>query len=124
MSIVRKISIILIFALFISYSICYAIDENQFGAITESPDNSVENVSISTFENTTEDSNFSTEESSFDATESTYSNQSSETPVSATVSSVSSSTNASTISNIINIALIVVGILLILLAIAILIRLQ
>lgn len=133
MSNLRKIFLLTILIIVISFSSCFAIDENQFLSNTDASvdstatqttsenygDNSqVENVGQ--VDATTTDSDTSTVSSNPISSSSTVEDQQS-----TTVSSVSSvRQNSSTISNILNIALIVIGILLILLAIAILLRLH
>ena len=100
MSVLKRIFLVTISIICISFSFCYAIDENQLST------------------GTTQSSNTS----SLDSTMSINSNNTSQN--STKVSNVSSSSNSSTFSNILNIALIVVGLLLIFLAIAILIKLN
>ena len=143
MAILKRIFLVTIITICISFSFCYAIDENQLSSgTTQQSTSSIDTVmSINTDGNTISNQNNNSEiqngitASSINETSNVNSNSSietssasnystSETKPSTTVSNVSSTSNSSTISNILNIALIVVGLLLIFLAIAILIRLN
>ena len=150
MSVFKKVFMITIFVLSISYSLCYAIDENQLNADantittqsntvpTPNTDNTLDIETIMQTNNSVEnqlDTNQSTENgntvtSSASTSISDYnssnsiSTSDSDSEASTIVSSVSSASKTSTITNILNIGLLVVGVLLIFLAIAILIRLN
>lgn len=131
MSVLKKVFLVTIFIISISFSFCYAIDENQLTldtnqtSTTQMEDNTIsEEGTTSQAENTigiTASDN--TAESTTSSSES-FSSIDSDTQASTTVSSVSTVSKTSTITNILNIALLVVGVLLIFLAIAILIRLN
>ena len=127
MSVLKKVFLVTIFIISISFSFCYAIDENQLSTNpSANTSNMLDNVmSINTEENLTNSTNTYEEETpSTISTSASIPETTSSESQSTTISNVSSSSKTSTISNIINIALIVVGVLLIFLAIAILIRLN
>lgn len=145
MSVIKRIFLVTIFIICISFSFCYAIDENQLSSGSANSNQSLDSAmsinnenTISTTENNLSAGNTqSTYENSSSAgnTQSTYENTSAtpstvstsastDNQSSTRVSSVSAASNKSTITNILNIALLVVGVLLIFLAIAILIRLN
>ena len=130
MAVLKRVFLVTIFIIFISFSYCYAIDENQLSADSFPPidsqtqpegnNQSVEN-NEQLVDNTDGENNTNT---SVQETTSSVSTSRAESQSSTTVGNVSSSSKTSTITNILNIALLVVGLLLIFLAIAILIRLN
>ncbi len=139
MSVLKRIFLVTLFIICISFSFCYAIDENQLTSGSTNSEQTIDNTmsintenTIGTTENTvnTVENNLSTGtiQSSYENTSATSSRSSVQSSTdnqdSTRVSNVSSASNKSTIANILNIALLVVGVLLIFLAIAILIRLN
>ena len=132
MSVIKRIFLVTIFIICISFSFCYAIDENQLSSGSANSNQSLDSAmsinnenTISTTENNLSAGNTHSTYESTSATPSTVSTSASTDNQSSTrVSSVSAASNNSTITNILNIALLVVGVLLIFLAIAILIRLN
>ena len=127
MSILKRTFLVTIFIICISFSFCFAIDENQLSSGSAQPavTNSIDDVMSINTGNTNLETTNTNEVSSTSTVSSTPSvSTSADTQRSTTVSSVTAGSNSSTISDILNIALIVVGVLLIFLAIAILIRLN
>ena len=135
MSVFKKILLVAISLICISFSMCFAIDENQLtqnnsNSVVATPNQSATdntNTSTNIIDNTTTpNDSMQNIPSIVGTTESTENTSTTSTreQASTTVSSVSSGSNNSTITNILNIALIVVGVLLILFAIAIIIRLH
>ena len=132
MSIFKKIFLVAFSLICISFSMCYAIDENQLTQNSSNPVVATPNQSTTGNTNSTNavdntnavDSFTQTVTSAAEPTTDNTSVSSTREHASTTVSSVSAGSNKSTVTNILNIALIVVGVLLILLAIAIIIRLH
>lgn len=142
MSVLKRIFLVTIFIICISFSLCYAIDENQLSTnsstISTTPSTSGNStiddaMSINTEQNEINSGNTNsgmsitsttTSTSAPTSTSASTSTSTSDSQTSTRVSSISNNSNKSTISDILNIALIVVGVLLIFLAIAILIRLN
>ncbi len=133
MSILKKIFLVAFSIICISFSLCYAIDENQLTTNNPNPvvatpnQNPTSNTSVTTNivdNTTTTNSTMQNEPATVDANNYTENPSTTVTREATTVSSVSTGSNKSTVTNILNIALIVVGFLLILLAVAILIRLK
>ena len=127
MSVLKRTFLVTIFIICISFSFCFAIDENQLSSGSAQPvvTNSIDDVmSINTGNTNLETANTSETSSTSTVSANPSVSKSSDTQSSTTVSSVSTGSKSSTISDILNIALIVVGVLLIFLAIAILIRLK
>ena len=145
MSVFKKVFLVTIFIICISFSFCYAIDENQLssgnsqqttdgsqqltdgsqqttGESTQTPGENAQvenNIGDSINENTLPE-----ETQNQDSMTTSTGTIASESQSSTTVSNVSSESKSSTFSNILNIALLVVGVLLVFLAIAILIKLN
>ena len=127
MSVLKRTVLVTIFIICISFSFCFAIDENQLSSSSAQPTvtNNIDDVMSINTGNTNLETTNTNEVSSTSTVSSTPSvSTSADTQRSTTVSSVTAGSNSSTISDILNIALIVVGVLLIFLAIAILIRLN
>ena len=129
MSVLKKVFLVTIIIVCISFGSCYAIDENQLTSNTNLTTTQSDNRTMPE-ELTPQIENSIDTNPSIDLTEETTSSlesssfSDSDSQASTTVSSVSSVSKTSTITNILNIALLVVGVLLIFLAIAILIRLN
>ena len=130
MSVFKRIIFITIFVICISFSFCYAIDENQLSSDSFPPLDSQtqpegNNQSAENTEQTTDNTDDETDtNTSVQETTNPVSTSRSESQSSTTVGNVSSGAKTSTVTNILNIALLVVGLLLVFLAIAILIRLN
>ena len=146
MAVLKRIFLVTVFIICISFSFCYAIDENQLLQNSNQPmtttNNSQTQVEGNTqsgetnqqIEGNTQSSEANTpvdnvnvatnDNTSVQETSSSVSPSTQESTSSTTVSNVSSNSNTSTVTNILNIALLVVGVLLVFLAIAILIKLN
>ena len=139
MAVLKKVFLVTIMIICVSFSFCYAIDENQLssgnsqqttdgsqqtttGENTQTPGENAQaenNIGDSVNENTLPE-----ETQNQDSMTTSTGTTASESQSSTTVSNVSSESKSSTFSNILNIALLVVGVLLVFLAIAILIKLN
>ena len=134
MTVLKRIFLVTILIICISFSFCYAIDENQLSQNSNQPSTTTGNSQTLVEENNQSyetnnaqtDNTYgeSSENTSVQETTNNASTSRTENQSSTIVSNVSSSSKTSTVTNILNIALLVVGILLIFLAIAILIRLN
>ena len=146
MTVLKRIFLVTILIICISFSFCYAIDENQLSQNSNQPSVTTGNSQTQVEENDqsvgtnsqvvgndqsvdsgtqADDTNITTNDNtSVQETTNSLSTSNQESQSSTTVSNVSSNAKTSTVTNILNIALLVVGVLLIFLAIAILIRLN
>ena len=151
-AILKKVFLVTFMIICVSFSFCYAIDENQLSSgnsqqttdgsqqLTDGSQQTTDGSQQTTGESTqtpgenaqvenniggsTNDSTLSEESQNQNSMATSTGATTSESQSSTTVSNVSSESKSSTFSNILNIALLVVGVLLVFLAIAILIKLN